>query len=108
VSATSYVLTRHVYLYTQHTDMGSVWCGHWTDRQRRNVDLVDVMRYNPPNGIECADAGSRAMKNRVRDVHQTYSVCTNKKHAQIKILLFNAVQFESVWDICWLESLTCR
>jgi hypothetical protein len=54
------------------------------------------MRYNAPNSIEYADAGSRAIKNRVRDVHQTYNVCTNKKHAQIKILLSDAAQFESV------------
>jgi hypothetical protein len=92
----SYVLTRHVYLCTQHTDVGSVWCGHWTDRQRCNVDQVDVMRYNPPNSTEYADAGSRAMKSKVRDVHQTYSVGTNKKPAQIKILLPSTVQFESV------------
>ena len=65
VSHTSYVLTRHVYLCTQHTDVHLVWCGHWTARQRRNVDQVDVTRYNLPNGIEYADAESRAMKNRV-------------------------------------------
>lgn len=96
VSATSYALTHHVCLCTQHTDVGAVWCGHWTDRQRRNVDQVDVMRYNPPNSTECADAGSRAMKNKVCDVHQTCSLYISNKYAQIKSLLPNAVHFESV------------
>lgn len=78
---------------TQHTDVGTVWCGHWTDRERRNVDQVDVMKYNPPISTEYADAGSRAMKNKVCDVHQTYSLYISKTYAQIKTLLPNAVQF---------------
>ena len=61
-----------LFVYAAHRRrLGMVCCGQWTDRQRRNVDQVDVMRYNSPNNTEYADAVSRAMKNRVRDVHQT-------------------------------------
>jgi len=88
------MLTHHVRLRTQHPDVGSVWCGHWTDRQRHNVDQVDVMKYNTPISTEYADAGSRAMKNEVCDVHHIYSLYISKKYAQIKTLLPNAVQFE--------------
>ena len=92
-SAISCVLTRHVYLCTQHTDVGTVWCGHWTVREGRNFDQVDVMMYNQPNSTECADAGSRAIINQVRDVRQPKTYAPVR--SMLGTLLSNAVQFES-------------
>jgi hypothetical protein len=84
LSAARYVLTRHVCLHTQHTDVGTVWSCHWTDPARRNIDQVDVMKYNSANGNEYADAVSRVMKNKVRDVHQPNNVCPSRSMLESK------------------------
>jgi hypothetical protein len=113
-SAASYVLIRHVYLCTQHTDVGTVRYVHWLIDNGITLIRLTSWGYNRTNSTECADSGSRAMKNKIRDVHQPNSVCKSKKADQIKTMFPTAVQcgvlghvVAWVFDV-WIENeMTC-
>jgi hypothetical protein len=82
---------------------GVMWCGHWTNPERRDVDQVDVMKYNSPNRKDCADAGSCAMKNK-----RSWRLSTwQRMHLQKLTLIKTPVIWRRLvyqhWDMGWFE-----